>query len=77
MDYWNNQSAAAASANYNMGHAAAAGYAAGGNFGLSPAGSLNGSMHGGMGGQSVFGGGQNGLDYMSQQDKYMNMNVNA
>lgn len=62
MDYWNNQS----QANYNMGHA---GYGTS-NFGLSPATTLNGSM----GGQAFA---QNGLDYMSPQDKYMNMNVNA
>lgn len=49
-------------ANYNMGHS---GYAPS-NFGLSSGSSLGGSM-----GAQAFA--SNGLDYMSQQDKYVNM----
>jgi homeobox protein OTX1 len=58
MDYFQNQS----QANYNMGHS---GYATS-NFGLSSGPSLTGAM----GAQSFS---QNGLDYMSPQDKYVNM----
>ncbi|XP_055684358.1 homeotic protein ocelliless isoform X1 [Lutzomyia longipalpis] len=58
MDYFNNQS----QANYNMGHT---GYAAS-NFGLTSGSGLGGPM-----GAQTFS--PNGLDYMSPQDKYVNM----
>ncbi|GAB0094376.1 homeotic protein ocelliless [Sergentomyia squamirostris] len=58
MDYFNNQS----QANYNMGHS---GYAAS-NFGLTSGSGLGGPM-----GAQTFS--PNGLDYMSPQDKYVNM----
>ncbi|XP_055371054.1 homeotic protein ocelliless isoform X1 [Condylostylus longicornis] len=58
MEYFSNQN----QVNYNMGHS---GYGAS-NFGLSPSSSFGGSM-------SAQAFSQNGLDYMSPQDKYVNM----
>lgn len=70
MDYLSNQGHHQSSAANYANMTAHGGYGSA-NFGLSPAASLNSSMAG----QSF--GAQNGLDYMSPQDKYMNMNVNA
>lgn len=58
MDYFNNQS----QSQYNMSHS---GYTSS-NFGLTSGASLSGSM-------SAQAFSPNGLDYMSQQDKYVNM----
>lgn len=57
MDYFNNQTAAS-QANYNMGHS---GYTAT-NFGLAASGAMTAQTFS-----------PNGLDYMSPQDKYVNM----
>ncbi|XP_035775268.1 homeotic protein ocelliless-like isoform X1 [Anopheles albimanus] len=59
MDYFNNQN----QGNYNMGHT---GYSTSANFGLASTSALAGPM-----GSQTFS--PNGLDYMSPQDKYVNM----
>ncbi|XP_075154359.1 homeobox protein OTX2 isoform X1 [Haematobia irritans] len=59
MEYFSNQN----QVNYNMGHS---GYSAASNFGLSPSPSFTGTV-------SAQAFSQNSLDYMTPQDKYVNM----